>query len=72
MPLVQISLLRGKSPQYIRAIADGVDQALTGAYNVPPGDRFQAIHQLDPGELIYFKRKLGLPYTEFPPGRVSP
>ena len=35
----------------------------------------------DPGEMIYFKRKLGLPYVEFPPraatrsrnpGRVSP
>ena len=26
----------------------------------------------DPGELIYFKRKLGLTYTEFPPGRVAP
>jgi uncharacterized membrane protein YGL010W len=22
----------------------------------------------DPGEIIYFKRKLGLPYVEFPPG----
>ena len=21
----------------------------------------------DPGEIIYFKRKLGLPYVEFPP-----
>ena len=26
----------------------------------------------DPGELIYFKRKLGMPYTEFPTGRKSP
>ena len=24
----------------------------------------------DPGEIIYFKRKLGMPYVEFPPGRV--
>ena len=23
----------------------------------------------DPGEIIYFKRKLGLPYVEFPPHR---
>jgi uncharacterized membrane protein YGL010W len=23
----------------------------------------------DPGEIIYFKRKLGLPYVEFPPSR---
>jgi hypothetical protein len=25
----------------------------------------------DPGEIIYFKRKLGLPYVEFPPPRPS-
>jgi hypothetical protein len=25
----------------------------------------------DPGEIIYFKRKLGLPYVEFPPGPGS-
>jgi hypothetical protein len=28
-----------------------------------------AIEGTDPGEIIYFKRKLGLPYVEFPPGR---
>ena len=26
------------------------------------------IEGTDPGEIIYFKRKLGLPYVEFPPG----
>jgi hypothetical protein len=26
----------------------------------------------DPGEIIYFKRKLGLPYVEFPPVRNPP
>jgi hypothetical protein len=24
----------------------------------------------DPGEIIYFKRKLGLPYVEFPPSKA--
>jgi hypothetical protein len=27
-----------------------------------------ALEGTDPGEVIYFKRKLGLPYVEFPPG----
>jgi hypothetical protein len=27
------------------------------------------LERTDPGEIIYFKRKLGLPYVEFPPGR---
>jgi hypothetical protein len=28
-----------------------------------------ALEGTDPGEIIYFKRKLGLPYVEFPAGR---
>src|SRR5262245_25147550 len=28
-----------------------------------------ALEGTDPGEIIYFKRKWGLPYVEFPPGR---
>ncbi len=27
------------------------------------------VERTDPGEIIYFKRKLGLPYVEFPPER---
>jgi uncharacterized membrane protein YGL010W len=30
-----------------------------------------ALEGTDPGEVIYFKRKLGLPYVEFPPARGS-
>ncbi len=29
------------------------------------------LERTDPGEIIYFKRKLGLPYVEFPTPRVS-
>ena len=53
MPLVQISLLKGKSNDHIRAIADSVHQALTETYEVPIDDRFQLIHQHEPEEFIY-------------------
>lgn len=53
MPLVHISLLKGKPKEYIRAISDGVHQALIEAYNVPPGDRFQLIHQHEAHEFVY-------------------
>ena len=53
MPLVRISLLKGKSPAHIRAIADGVHNALVGAYSIPTDDRFQLIHQHEPNEFIY-------------------
>ena len=64
MPLVRISLLRGKSPAYIRAITDGVHKALGEAYSVPPDDRFQLIHQHEPGELIYDPDYLGIHRTD--------
>ena len=53
MPLVRISLRKGKSPEYLRALADGVHQSLVDAYGVPPGDRFQLIEQREDFELIY-------------------
>jgi len=40
MPLVNISLIKRKARSYLRAIADGVHQALQETYNVPAGDRF--------------------------------
>jgi len=43
MPLIQISLAQGKSPKYIKAVADGVHQALRTAWKIPINDRFQII-----------------------------
>lgn len=53
MPLVRISLLKGRTDGEIRAIADGVHDALVEAYAVPADDRFQVIEQRDAGEIIY-------------------
>jgi phenylpyruvate tautomerase PptA (4-oxalocrotonate tautomerase family) len=64
MPLVNISLLKGKPPHYIRAIADNVQRALVETFNVPPDDRFQLIRQLAPDELIYDPNYLGVARTE--------
>jgi phenylpyruvate tautomerase PptA (4-oxalocrotonate tautomerase family) len=64
MPLVNISLLAGKPPAYVRAIADGVHRALHEAYDAPPDDRFQLIHQRQPGELIYDPDYLGIHRTD--------
>ena len=41
MPLVRISLRDGKSPEYRRAIADGIHRAMVEALAVPEQDRFQ-------------------------------
>lgn len=64
MPLVRVSLIKGKSPAYIRAIADGVQQALVETYNVPPDDRFQIVEQLDREALIYDPDYVGVHRTD--------
>ncbi|MBP1207517.1 hypothetical protein JOD97_005597 [Duganella sp. 1411] len=49
----RISLLKGKSPDYLRALSDSLHAAMVEAFNVPPTDRFQVIHQHEPHELIF-------------------
>jgi phenylpyruvate tautomerase PptA (4-oxalocrotonate tautomerase family) len=53
MPFVNISLIKGKPRDYVRAIADGVHAALVETFKVPPTDRFQVIHQLERDDFIY-------------------
>ena len=53
MPLVTISLRKGKSVAHKRAIADAVHAALQEYMNVPARDRFQMIHEFDADHLIF-------------------
>lgn len=64
MPFARISLLKGKSPDYLRAVSDSLHRALVEAFEVPPDDRFQAIHQHEPGELIFDRHYLGGPRSD--------
>ncbi len=48
MPLVTISILKGKTPEYIKAVADGINSAVIETMGFPEDDRYQIIHQLDP------------------------
>lgn len=61
MPLVHISLRRGKSPDYLRQVADGVHQALVEAFEVPSDDRFQTLREFDADALIVNPHYLGGP-----------
>jgi len=59
MPLVRISLQRGKPLEYRRAVADGVHRALVEGIGVPPKDRFQIIAEHAPENLIYDREYFG-------------
>jgi phenylpyruvate tautomerase PptA (4-oxalocrotonate tautomerase family) len=47
MPFVRISLRRGRSPDYKRALFDGIHAALVEAFLIPDSDRNQQILELD-------------------------
>ncbi|WP_394779617.1 tautomerase family protein [Undibacterium sp.] len=64
MPYARISLLKGKSPEYLQALSDGLHQALVESFDVPATDRFQIIHQHAPGELIFDRDYMGGPRSD--------
>jgi phenylpyruvate tautomerase PptA (4-oxalocrotonate tautomerase family) len=53
MPLVNISILKGKSPEYIKAVADAVNSAVIKTMEFPEDDRYQIISEHDPHCLEY-------------------
>jgi 4-oxalocrotonate tautomerase len=64
MPLVRISLMQGTTPEYRKAIGDGVHRAMIEALQVPPDDKFQVITEHAPGGLVYDPQYLGVPHTD--------
>ena len=60
MPLVRIELRRGKSPDYRKAIADGVYEAMRETIQVPPDDRFEIVSEHDGAGFIYDRQYLGI------------
>jgi phenylpyruvate tautomerase PptA (4-oxalocrotonate tautomerase family) len=56
MPLVHISILKGKSRAYVKAIADGVNSAVIETMGFPADDRYQIISEHEPYGLEYQTR----------------
>lgn len=48
MPLVNISILKGKSPEYIKAVTDGINSAVIETMAFPEDDRYQIVHEVEP------------------------
>jgi hypothetical protein len=64
MPFARISLRKGKSRTYLRALSDNLHRALVEAFDVPPTDRFQVIHQHEPEELVFDRDYLAGPRSD--------
>ena len=56
MPLVNISILKGKSPEYVKAVGDSINSAVIETMDFPDDDRYQIIHEVEPHCLQYQDR----------------
>jgi 4-oxalocrotonate tautomerase len=64
MPLVRVSLRKGKSDDYKRAIGDGVYQALRETFTVPDEDRFVTVSEHSESEFQFSKTYMDIARTE--------
>jgi 4-oxalocrotonate tautomerase len=60
MPLVPVSLRRGKSDDYKKAIGDGVYKAMRDVFNVPDEDRFVVVSEHSESEFQFSKTYLDI------------
>ncbi len=60
MPLIRVSLRRGKSAAYRRAILDGIYHAMRATFDVPEDDRFMVISEHDETDFSYSPTYLGI------------
>ncbi|MGZ8867383.1 MAG: tautomerase family protein [Thermoanaerobaculia bacterium] len=52
MPLIEITLRKGHTPEYVRSVGDAIHEALVATANVPADDRFQIFHLVEHDSLI--------------------
>lgn len=64
MPLVRVSLRRGKPAAYRKAILEGIYRAMRSAFDVPDEDRFMTISEHDEADFSYSKTYLGIPRSD--------
>ena len=60
MPLVRVSLRKGKSDDYKKAIGDGVYRAMREAFNIPEEDRFVIVSEHSESEFQFSKTYLDI------------
>jgi len=60
MPLVRISLAKGRTAEERRRIGDAIHRALVETIDVPPLDRFQLITEHEPEDFVYDARYMDI------------
>src|SRR6266498_4051419 len=70
MPLVRVSLRKGKSPSYLESIGEAVHRAMVETIAVPVDDRFQIFTEHSVEELVYDPGYLGVIQITLNAGRT--
>src|SRR6202022_1830444 len=60
MPLTRVSMLKGKSPAYRKAILESLYLAMRDTFDVPEGDRFMTINEYEADNFLYDANYLGV------------
>jgi 4-oxalocrotonate tautomerase len=60
MPLVRVELRRGKSPEFKKAVCDGIYRAMRETFNVPDEDRFMVVTEHDADNFIFSRTYVGI------------
>jgi 4-oxalocrotonate tautomerase len=63
MPLIRISMRRGRPASASAAIVDGVYKALRATFEVPENDLFAVVHQHDAEEFVFDANYFGFERT---------
>ncbi|HEX7705879.1 MAG TPA: tautomerase family protein [Thermoanaerobaculia bacterium] len=66
MPLVRVTLRRGRSPEFLRGILDAIHEALVETANVPADDRFQIVDEVPESHLVAHPTYAGMERSEHP------
>ena len=63
MPLLRFDLFEGRKPAELQTLLDAAHRAMLAAFKVPPGDRYQIVHEHPATHLIIEDTGLGIPRT---------
>ena len=63
MPLLRFDLIEGRTPAELQALLDAAHRAMLAAFKVPPGDRYQIVHEHPAAHMIIEDTGLGIPRT---------
>lgn len=63
MPLMRFDVVQGRSPEQLATLLDAAHRAMLSAFEVPPRDRYQIVHEHAPSHFIVQDTGLDIPRT---------